>query len=113
MFSAFFKWFTWHTCGCCNVVTVYMVNEIQNSTPGSVTFGCSYPGSDWIIVADTSGTSMGSTIVHEVGHLSDLWQHTSDPNNVMTNVGGGTEDQLTAGQCCLIRSSRFVTACKG
>ena len=49
-------------------------------------------------------------MVQEVGHLCDLWAHSSDPNNVMTDQGGGTADQITPNQCCMISTSRFVSA---
>jgi hypothetical protein len=99
MFKRFFTWFSARTCGCCSIVTIYFVKDMVRVV------GCSYPGADWIaVVANTDGT----TIVHEIGHLSDLWQHTSDPDNIMTDQAGGTHDQLTKSQCCMIRTSRFV-----
>jgi len=52
-------------------------------------------------------TSPGST-VPGAGPLADLWEHTADPNNVMADQGGGTADQLTPWQCCMIRTSRFA-----
>lgn len=100
MFRRFFTWFSANTCGCCNTVTVYVVQDIVNAS------GCAYPGSDWITV-DTQGD--GTTIVQEIGHLADLWKHSSDPNNVMTDQPGGTHDQITPDQCCMIRTSRFTT----
>lgn len=100
MFKDFFTWFSARTCSCCSLVTIYFVRELNGDT-----VGCSYPGSDWIVIeASTDGT----TIVHEIGHLSDLWSHTSDPNNIMTDQPGGTHDQLTDTQCCMIRTSRFA-----
>lgn len=99
MFSRFFSWFSTHACGCCSTVTVYFVRDIVAAS------GCAYPGSDWVTV-DAAGD--GTVVVQEIGHLCDLWEHSSDPNNVMTDVGGGTHDQITAWQCCMIRSSRFA-----
>ena len=52
----------------------------------------------------------GTVVVQEIGHLCDLWSHSSDPNNVMTDQPGGTHDQITDLQCCMIRTSRFVRA---
>ena len=46
-------------------------------------------------------------MVQEIGHLCDLWAHSSDPNNVMTDQGGGTADQITSEQCCMFGTSRF------
>jgi hypothetical protein len=48
--------------------------------------------------------------VQEIGHLADLWSHSSDPNNVMTDQPGGTADQITTFQCCMLRTSRFSSA---
>lgn len=52
----------------------------------------------------------GKVVVQEIGHLCDLWEHSSDPNNIMTDVGGGTHDQITPWQCCMIRTSRCAFA---
>ena len=98
MFRRFFTWFSAHTCGCCSSVTVYMVKDIKDAR------GCAYPGTDWVTV-DASGD--GTVIVQEIGHLADLWAHSSDPDNVMTDQSGGTHDQITASQCCMIRTARF------
>lgn len=99
IFSRYFSWFSSHTCGCCSTVTVYFVQDIEEAA------GCSYPGTDWVLV-DAQGD--GTTVVHEIGHLADLWAHTSDPDNIMTNQPGGTHDQITEFQCCMIRTSRFA-----
>ena len=105
MFSAFFKWFSWNSCRCCNIVTVYFVRSMTNAG------GCAFPGSDFVIVTNGPTNFMGNTMVQEIGHLCDLWGHSDDPNNVMTDQPGGTADQITAHQCCIIRSSRFVGSC--
>jgi hypothetical protein len=99
MFQRFFSWFSSNTCGCCSTVTVYFVQDIKEAQ------GCSYPGTDWILV-DAKGD--GTVVVHEIGHLADLWSHTSDPDNIMTNTPGGTHDQITDFQCCMLRTSRFA-----
>jgi hypothetical protein len=101
IFSRFFTWFAANTCGCCSRATIYFVRDIAHAS------GCAYPGSDWVTV-DAGGD--GTTIVQEIGHLADLWSHSSDPNNVMTDQPGGTHDQITHFQCCMIRTSRFVQA---
>ena len=99
MFKRFFSWFSSHSCGCCSLVTVYFVRDIKAAS------GCAYPGTDWVTV-DAQGD--GTVVVQEIGHLCDLWQHSSDPNNVMTDQPGGTHDQITEAQCCMIRTSRFA-----
>lgn len=99
MFKRFFSWFSSNTCGCCSTVTVYFVQDMIGAG------GCAYPGTDFVIIPANAD---GTVIVQEIGHLCDLWAHSSDPNNVMTDQGGGTHDQITEGQCCMIRTSRFV-----
>jgi hypothetical protein len=99
MFKRFFTWFSANTCGCCSTVTVYFVQDMIGAG------GCAYPGTDFVIIPANAD---GTVIVQEIGHLCDLWAHSSDPNNVMTDQGGGTHDQITEGQCCMIRTSRFV-----
>ena len=100
MFSRFFSWFSSHGCGCCSTVTVYFVQDIVAAR------GCAYPGTDWVTV-DAQGD--GTVVVQEIGHLCDLWAHSSDNNNVMTDQPGGTHDQVTESQCCMIRTSRFAS----
>lgn len=91
------------------VITIYIVETMVDAG------GCAFPGADWMITnnpANSAGglpQSAGNTIVQEIGHLCDLWAHSSDPNNVMTDQPGGTSDQIDEHQCCIIRSSRFVT----
>lgn len=99
MFKRFFTWFSANTCGCCTTVTVYFVRDIEGAV------GCAYPGTDWVTV-DAQGD--GTVVVQEIGHLCDLWEHTPDPDNVMTDQPGGTHDQVTESQCCMIRTSRFA-----
>ena len=103
MFSDFFLWFSARACPCCPTVTVYFVSSMDGAS------GCAYPGTDWVIVASPGGGGDGTTIVQEIGHLADLWAHSSDPNNVMTDQPGGTHDQITDWQCCMIRTSRFAS----
>lgn len=100
LFSDFFVWFSANACTCCSAITVYFVHNIM----GGQESGCAYPGSNWVIIGANAD---GTVVVHEIGHLADL-THTSDPNNVMTDQQGGTHDQLTHVQCCLIRTSRFA-----
>lgn len=104
MFSDF--WVRFNELACSSrtgdrTVTVYVVEDIQGAG------GCAYPGTDWVIV---EGDSSGATVVQEIGHLADIWPHSDDPDNVMSNEPGGSRDQLTRGQCCLIRTSRFTTS---
>jgi hypothetical protein len=106
LFSDFFTWFSANECDGCAAVTVYYVRSI----PGAI--GCAYPGANWVTIAAEDGRTGGDgrTIVQEVGHLADLWSHSSDPSNVMTDQNGGTKDQITTFQCCMLRTSRFSSA---
>lgn len=97
IFNRFFTWFGNRACG--GAVTVYFVRDIKGAS------GCAYPGADWVTV-DAGGD--GGTVVQEIGHLTGMWSHTSDPNNVMTDQSGGTGDQITSGQCCMFRTSQFT-----
>jgi hypothetical protein len=99
IFRRFFTWFSSHAGGGAQRVTIYVVRSVRHAT------GCAYPGCDWALVsADADGT----VLVHEIGHLSDLWKHSSDPDNVMTVRGGGSHDRITRGQRCMLRTSRFA-----
>jgi hypothetical protein len=104
LFSRAWTWFSANECLSCAALTLYYVDDIAGA------YGCSYPGSDWILVARDGDAG---SIVHELGHLSDLWGHSDDPENVM-HAPSGTK--LTPGQCCMIRTSRFaagVQRCPG
>ena len=104
MFSAFWLAFSERACHNHPVVTVFFVERMTNAS------GCAFPGTDWVIVPNPANGGDGTVVVQEIGHLADLWGHSDDPNNVMTDQpGGGTHDQITRVQCCMIRSSRFVS----
>lgn len=95
MFTGFFQWFSNNASASC--ITVYVVRDISGAG------GCSYPGTNWVTIDGTAG---GSVIVQEIGHSADIWLHSDDPDNVMSN-GPGARNQLTHFQCCLLRTSRF------
>lgn len=97
IFSRFFTWFSYNSCGCCSSLTIYVVKTIQNDKAG-----CSYPGTDWLTLDSDAD---GITIVHEMGHLADMWGHNNDPNNLMHKNAG---PQITPRQCCMIRTARFT-----
>jgi hypothetical protein len=99
LFGRFFGWAS--ARGSARALTVYLVEDL-----GAVA-GCSFPGADWIVVDLRTD---GSTLVHELGHLADLWRHSKDPGNVMTDRPGGSHDRLTRAQAAMIRSSRFARA---
>lgn len=101
IFSGHFIWFNRNKCYCCNGLTVFYVDSIEGSADG-----CSIPPSTWIALEE--GSDVGD-IVHELGHLSGLFKHHSDPDNVMGETGAGTN--LTSFQCCIIRISKFTRSC--
>ena len=83
------------------VLTVFFAPDLRAIA------GCAFPGADWILVdLKTDGT----TVVHELGHLADLWSHSPDPANVMTDRPGGSHDRFTTRQLALLRTCRFVGA---
>jgi hypothetical protein len=81
-------------------ITVFFVESLGRYA------GCAVPGADWVLVDLRTDPT---TIVHEIGHLADLWAHHRDPANIMTNRPGGGHDRLTPFQARVIRTSRFVT----
>ena len=100
VFQRFFTWFSSRARGGSRRVTIFVVKSIRGAS------GCSYPGSDWVLVgADADG----AVIVHEIGHLCGLWTHSRDPDNLMTVRSGGSHDRLTRGQRSMIRTSRFAS----
>lgn len=105
IFGEDWSWFNRTACQDSCTVTVYFVRELDSGDPAFDLNGCAIPGSNWVRVDNDAD---GATVVHEIGHLADLWGHTADPNNIMTDQGGGTGDQITEQQCCMIRTSRFA-----
>jgi hypothetical protein len=105
IFDADWAWFNRTACQESCTVTVYFVRELDSGDPASDLNGCAIPGTNWVRVDNDAD---GATVVHEIGHLADLWEHTDDPDNIMTDQPGGTGDQITEHQCCMIRTSRFA-----
>jgi hypothetical protein len=99
LFTGFFLWAS--TRADARALTVYLVEDFGELA------GCSYPGADWVVLDSRTD---GTTLVHELGHLADLWRHTKDPQNLMTDQPGGSHDQLTRVQVAMIRTSRFARA---
>lgn len=66
--------------------------------------GCYLLPESFILMASTAAVD---TLAHEMGHAADLL-HSDDPLNLMTTPTR-TDSQLTDVQCCIIRTSRFVT----
>jgi hypothetical protein len=103
LFGSDFYWFRNNECrgfGSIMPITVFFVEDIQGSK------GCSVPGANFIL-ADLEASN--ATIAHELGHLSDLWGHSDAPNNVMFSPSTDASVNFTGTQCCMIRSSKYVT----
>lgn len=103
IFSGFFNWFSMNAnTGC---VTLYLVSDIDGAC------GCAYPGANWVTVsAATGGCTEGSVpcvMAQELGHLFGLYTHSDTAENVMANPCGTS---FTRWQCCMIRTSRFVSS---
>lgn len=100
IFSNPWRWFSEHAVPCC--VTMYVV---RNVLPDA---GCTIPGTNWFVMDGGLQDDKKSArcIVHEFGHLSDLWAHSSTPGNLMHTSCGSNVDPI---QCCMMRTSRFVT----
>ena len=98
LLGRFFSWASARSAAS-PTLTIYFLEEMGNLA------GCSIPGTDWIIVALSTD---GTTVVHELGHLADLWRHHPDPANVMTDRPGGKHDEITPFQVAMIRTCRFA-----
>ena len=72
--------------------------------PGS-TIGCTMLPESFILI--DAGAS-DPTLAHEMGHACDLL-HSDDVNNLMAPTDASTVANITPAQCCVVRSSRFVT----
>jgi len=105
IFNWAFAWFSSNVCDCCSGVTIYFVRSLSNGARGH-----SIPGTSFILVA-VDALVDDATIDHEIGHLSDLWTHSSETGNVMSVWNGTTRTKLSKFQCYMIGSSRFSHAC--
>jgi hypothetical protein len=101
IFSAWHLWFTQTACGCCSLVTVYVVDEVIGAS------GLTFWGDSWCRV-DAECNNDDTVMAHEVGHILSLW-HIGDPNNVMYAATSATAHGFTSFQCCLAKRSPFTT----
>ncbi len=103
LFGSDFYWLRRKECrgaGAIMPVTVFFVESLTGAK------GCSVPGANFVLVDPAASNA---TIAHEIGHLSDLWAHSSDPVNVMFSPSTDASVEFSGWQCCMIRSSKFAT----
>lgn len=81
-----------------------VLKAIWVSTISSGERGCYLLPESFILIA-ASGAQ--DTLAHEMGHAGDLL-HSTTSNNLMTTPTR-TGSNLTSSQCCVLRTSRFVT----
>lgn len=108
LFSWAFAWFSSNVCYCCSGVTVYFIASLDSGARGHA-----IPGSSYVLVA-VDAVVDDATIVHEIGHLCDLWSHDDQVGNVMSitnDQGMPPRTILREHQCCMIGSSRFAGIC--
>ena len=105
IFNWAFAWFSRNVCDCCSGVTIYFIRTLDSGARGH-----SIPGTSYILVA-VDALVDDATIVHEIGHLADLWAHDSEVGNVMSVWNGTPRTKLRKFQCCMIGSSRFSRSC--
>lgn len=82
-------------------LTIFMLDELADGANACAVLRTSY-------ILATDGAN-GASIVHELGHQSDL-SHDDDPENIMFASASATKDQLTTWQCCMMRSSKFASS---
>lgn len=106
VFNWAFGWFSKNVCFCCSGVTIYFVATLDSGARGHAV-----PGTSYILVA-VDAVVDDATIVHEIGHLSDLWSHDDEVGNVMSITNGTPpRTKIREHQCCMIGSSRFSSNC--
>jgi hypothetical protein len=97
-FGREFSWF--EKTACVGPLTLFFVDSMADAN------ACAIPGASYVVLTDGAN---GASVVHEIGHHAQLL-HRDDPENIMFAKPSETKDRLTRWQCCLIRSSQFVTA---
>ncbi len=105
LFSRAFAWFNRNVCDCCSGVTVYFIRSLDSGARGHA-----IPGTNYVLVAVDALVDT-ATLVHEIGHLADLWRHDDEVGNVMSVFNGSPRTRLRPSQCCLIGSARFARLC--
>jgi hypothetical protein len=93
-FRRYFSWFSARAEPGC--VTVFVVREMEGG------HSCAYPGANWLVI---DSKAAGSNLVHAIGHLSDLWRHSTATGDVMSEPSG---PYVLDDQTCMIRTSKFA-----
>jgi hypothetical protein len=93
----------WEKASPCGL-TLYVVEGFANAA------GCHLHPTEFIMVDRNGGSGAnqkGLSILHEFCHASGVLPHTGDPKNLMFGAGAGP--QISDYQCCMMRTSRFVS----
>ncbi len=103
-FSRAFPWFERNTCprsffSAIKPLTLYFVDSMADAN------ACTISRTSYVVLTDGAN---GASVVHEFGHHADL-SHDDNPENIMFGTASATKDQLTNWQCCMMRSSNFVS----
>jgi hypothetical protein len=103
-FSSAFPWFEKHSCkggvlSATKPLTLFFVDSMKDAN------ACTISRTSYIVLTDGAN---GASVVHEFGHHCDL-SHRDDPQNIMFAEASDTKDQLTDWQCCMMRTSEFVS----
>lgn len=83
----------------------HKLKAIWVDTLASGHLGCYNTPESYVLVASNGRLD---TLAHEMGHAGDLTHNDDDANNLMFTPGR-TGSNLSGGQCCTIRTSKFVT----
>ena len=104
-FSTQYPWFERSACprsffSAIKPLTLYFVDSMAGTTNA-----CTISRTSYVVLTDGAN---GASVVHEFGHHADL-QHRDETENIMFGSASDTKDELTSWQCCMMRSSNFVS----
>ncbi|MBA7674470.1 hypothetical protein ES703_82684 [subsurface metagenome] len=99
-----YHWFEEHACkrplfASSKPLTLYFVDSMADAN------ACTIPRTSYAVLTDGAN---GASMVHELGHHADL-THRDDSQNIMFAEPSDTKDKLTKWQCCMIRTSAFLS----
>ena len=99
-----YPWFEKNACkpspfSAIRPLTLYFVDSMAGAN------ACTISRTSYIVLTDGAN---GASVIHEFGHHADL-RHRDETENIMFGTASDTKDQLTNWQCCMMRSSLFVS----